>query len=126
MHLTLLISYITFLTLLLCGFLFSVDGKILRPKVKVKVDPELLQLTRGVHKNKEGKHICEFFLVLASCNTIVPLLVDTSDPAVKLIDYLGESPDEQALAYGAAAYGFTLIERTSGYIVIDIQGHRQK
>ncbi|KAI9078500.1 hypothetical protein K1719_039525 [Acacia pycnantha] len=104
----------------------SVDGNILRPKVKVKVDPELLQLTRGGLKNKEGKHICEFFLVLAACNTIVPLLVDTSDPEVKLIDYQGESPDEQALTYGAAAYGFTLLERTSGYIVIDIQGERQK
>ncbi|XP_054789865.1 phospholipid-transporting ATPase 1-like [Prosopis cineraria] len=104
----------------------QVDGKILKPKMKVKVDPKLLHLTRGGFKNKEGKHICEFFLVLAACNTIVPLLLDTSDPAVKLIDYQGESPDEQALAYGAAAYGFTLIERTSGYIVIDIQGERQR
>jgi phospholipid-transporting ATPase len=56
----------------------------------------------------------------------VPLVVDTPDPTVKRIDYQGESPDEQALVYAAAAYGFMLIERTSGYIVIDIQGRRQR
>ena len=50
------------------------------------------------------------------------LSVDTPDPDVKLIDYQGESPDEQALAYSAAAYGFMLIERTSGHLVIDIHG----
>ncbi|KAL0413311.1 UNVERIFIED_CONTAM: Phospholipid-transporting ATPase 1 [Sesamum radiatum] len=38
----------------------------------------------------------------------------------------GESPDEQALVYAAAAYGFILIERTSGHIVIEIQGERQR
>lgn len=117
---------VAFFFFFLFSFFFSVDGKVLRPKMKVKVDKELLQLSRGGFKNKEGKQIHDFFLVLAACNTIVPLLVDTSDPTVKLIDYQGESPDEQALAYGAAAYGFTLIERTSGYIVIDIQGERQR
>ncbi|KAI5343062.1 hypothetical protein L3X38_010938 [Prunus dulcis] len=52
--------------------------------------------------------------------------MDTLDPNVKLVDYQGESPDEQALVYAAAAYGFMLIERTSGHIVIDIQGERQR
>jgi phospholipid-transporting ATPase len=56
----------------------------------------------------------------------VPLVVDTPEPDVKLLDYQGESPDEQALAYAAAAYGFMLIERTSGHIVIDIHGKRLK
>ncbi|KAJ6428709.1 hypothetical protein OIU84_020392 [Salix udensis] len=62
-----------------------------------------------------------------ACNTIVPLVVDdTSDSPVKLLDYQGESPDEQALAYAAAAYGFMLTERTSGHIAINIQGERQR
>ncbi|KAK7259700.1 hypothetical protein RIF29_25313 [Crotalaria pallida] len=104
----------------------QVDGKVLKPKMKVKVNPVLLQLSRSGLENKDGKQIYDFFLALAACNTIVPLVVDTSDPNVKLIDYQGESPDEQALAYAAAAYGFTLIERTSGHIVIDIQGERQR
>ncbi|KAL5190953.1 Phospholipid-transporting ATPase 1 [Glycine soja] len=104
----------------------EVDGKVFRPKMKVKVNPELLQLSRSGLQNVEGKRIHDFFLAMATCNTIVPLVVDTPDPDVKLIDYQGESPDEQALAYAAAAYGFMLTERTSGHIVIDIHGQRQK
>ena len=93
--------------------------------MKVKVNPELLRLSKSGLNNTEGREIYDFFLALAACNTIVPLVVDT-DPTTKLIDYQGESPDEQALAYAAAAYGFMLIERTSGHIVIDIHGERQR
>ncbi|KAF1885381.1 hypothetical protein Lal_00029270 [Lupinus albus] len=107
-------------------YFVQVDGKVLKPKLKVKVNPELMQLSKSGSGSKEGKWIYDFLLALAACNTIVPLEVDTSDPTVKLIDYQGESPDEQALAYAAAAYGFMLIERTSGYIVIDIHGERQR
>lgn len=102
------------------------DGKVLRPKMKVKTDPELLQFARNGKETQEGSHVHDFFLALAACNTIVPLIVDTPDPTVKLIDYQGESPDEQALVYAAASYGFMLIERTSSHIVIDIQGERQR
>ncbi|CAJ1958657.1 unnamed protein product [Sphenostylis stenocarpa] len=111
---------------LFCVIICLVDGKVFRPKMKVKVNPELLQLARSEFLNLEGKRIHDFFLALATCNTIVPLVVDSPDPDVKLMDYQGESPDEQALAYAAAAYGFMLIERTSGHIVIDIHGQRQK
>ncbi|KAH1045971.1 hypothetical protein J1N35_036755 [Gossypium stocksii] len=108
------------------GYFVKVDGKILRPKMKVKTDPELLQFARNGKETQEGSHVHDFFLALAACNTIVPLIVDTPDPTVKLIDYQGESPDEQALVYAAASYGFMLIERTSGHILIDIQGERQR
>ncbi|XP_039060422.1 phospholipid-transporting ATPase 1-like isoform X1 [Hibiscus syriacus] len=108
------------------GYFVEVDGKILRPKMVVKTDPELLQFARSGKDTKEGSHVHDFFLALAACNTIVPLIVDTPDPTLKLIDYQGESPDEQALVYAAAAYGYMLIERTSGHIVIDIQGERQR
>ncbi|KAK0592320.1 hypothetical protein LWI29_017186 [Acer saccharum] len=108
------------------GYTVQVDGRILRPKMKVKVDPNLLRLSTSGKDSKEGKHVHDFFLALAACNTIVPLLIDTSDPNVKLIDYQGESPDEQALVYAAATYGFMLIERTSGHIVIDVQGERKR
>lgn len=103
------------------------DGKILQPKMEVKVDPQLLELSRSGKDVKGAKHVHDFLLALAACNTIVPLVVDdTSDSPVKLLDYQGESPDEQALAYAAAAYGFMLTERTSGHIVINIQGERQR
>ncbi|KAB1201997.1 Phospholipid-transporting ATPase 1 [Morella rubra] len=108
------------------GYSAQVDGKVLRPKMTVKTDPGLLQVAKSGNDAKEGKHVYDFFLALAACNTIVPIVVDTSDPAVKMVDYQGESPDEQALVYAAAAYGFMLIERTSGHIVIDIQGERQR
>ncbi|KAF3434340.1 hypothetical protein FNV43_RR25443 [Rhamnella rubrinervis] len=108
------------------GYSVQVDGKILTPKMKVKTEKELLQLSKIGKETNEGKHVHDFFLALAACNTIVPLITDSSDPNVKLIDYQGESPDEQALVYAASAYGFVLIERTSGHIVIDIQGQRQR
>lgn len=91
----------------------------------VKVDQELLNLSKMNHTD-EGRHVHDFFVALAACNTIVPITVETSDPAVKLIDYQGESPDEQALVYAAASYGFMLVERSSGHIIIDIQGERQR
>ncbi|CAN1139886.1 Phospholipid-transporting ATPase 1 [Linum perenne] len=108
------------------GYSVKVDGATVRPKMKVKVDPQLLQVLSGRSRTDEFIHIRDFFLALAACNTIVPLVVDTSDPLSKLMDYQGESPDEQALAYAAAAYGFMLIERTSGHIVIDVLGERQR
>ncbi|KAG4970380.1 hypothetical protein JHK85_036801 [Glycine max] len=45
-------------------------------KMKVKVNPELLQLSRSGLQNVEGKRIHDFFLTLATCNTIVPLVVE--------------------------------------------------
>ncbi|KAF5779286.1 putative P-type phospholipid transporter [Helianthus annuus] len=108
------------------GYSIQVNGQVWRPKMKVEVDKELLELSKDGNNTEAGKHIYDFFLALAACNTIVPIVVDTPDPAEKLVDYQGESPDEQALVYAAAAYGFMLMERTSGHIVIDIQGERQR
>ncbi|GAB2277741.1 Alanine--tRNA ligase [Dionaea muscipula] len=108
------------------GYSVQVDQQVFRPKMKVEVDTELQVLARGGKETDEGKHIHDFFLALAACNTIVPIVTDTDDPTVKLIDYQGESPDEQALVYAAAAYGFMLIERTSCDIVIDVQGEKQR
>ncbi|CAH2074095.1 unnamed protein product [Thlaspi arvense] len=85
-----------------------------------------MRLTRNGHATVEAQRANEFFLSLAACNTIVPIVTNTSDPNVKLVDYQGESPDEQALVYAAAAYGFLLIERTSGHIVINVRGEMQR
>lgn len=92
----------------------------------VRTDAQLLKLLNNDSSNEEAKLALEFFLALAACNTIVPLVLDTRDPRQKLIDYQGESPDEQALAYAAASYGIVLVERTSGYVVIDVLGDRQR
>ncbi|KAK8957280.1 Phospholipid-transporting ATPase 1 [Platanthera zijinensis] len=108
------------------GVSVVVDEQIWKPKVNVKTDPALHTLLRNGEGTEAGDKAREFFLALATCNTIVPILTETDDNAVRLIDYQGESPDEQALVYAAAAYGFVLIERTSGHVVVDVIGQRQR
>ncbi|XP_062211114.1 phospholipid-transporting ATPase 1-like isoform X3 [Phragmites australis] len=103
------------------------DGVVLRPKTAVKTDPKLVALLKdGAGAKADSAR--DFFLTLATCNTIVPIVIDggTADPGVRLVEYQGESPDEQALVYAAAAYGYTLVERTSGHIIIDVFGTRQR
>ncbi|URE10001.1 phospholipid-transporting ATPase [Musa troglodytarum] len=104
----------------------SVDGQVWRPKATVNTDRKLLRLLETERHTEAGLHAVGFFLALATCNTIVPRVLDTSDPGVKLIDYQGDSPDEQALVYAAAASGFVLLGRTSGHITIDVLGERQR
>ncbi|KAF0917505.1 hypothetical protein E2562_020617 [Oryza meyeriana var. granulata] len=109
-----------------CGHSVVVNDLLWTPKMAVKTDPQLLKLLKGGGTDEETKLVLEFFLALAACNTIVPLVLDTRDSKQKLIDYQGESPDEQALVYAAASYGIVLVERTSGYVVIDVLGDRQR
>ncbi|WOL06809.1 hypothetical protein Cni_G15543 [Canna indica] len=104
----------------------SVNGETWRPKTSVKIDPEMMSALKGEKGTEKAIYARDFFLALATCNTMVPILVDTPEPSQKLVDYQGESPDEQALVYAAAAYGFMLVERTSGHIVIDILGERRR
>ncbi|KAL0911585.1 hypothetical protein M5K25_019738 [Dendrobium thyrsiflorum] len=108
------------------GVSVIVEGKLCKPKMKVKTDPKLVDVLRNGKGTEEGDRAQNFFLALATCNTIVPIFAETSDPTEKLIDYQGESPDEQALVYAAAAYGFVLVERASGHIVVEVSGQRQR
>jgi phospholipid-transporting ATPase len=103
----------------------AVDGVLIRPKTSVKTDPKLTALLKDGTGAMAGR-ARDLFLALATCNTIVPIIEDTADPAAKLLEYQGESPDEQALVYAAAAYGHTLVERTSGHIIVDVFGTRQR
>ncbi|KAK6266438.1 hypothetical protein QUC31_017275 [Theobroma cacao] len=102
-------------------------------KSEISIDSELLDM---LHKDLPGDERIaahEFFLTLAACNTVIPIVSqDTSSghgrseswEDVEAIDYQGESPDEQALVSAASAYGYTLFERTSGHIVVDINGNK--
>ncbi|KAG6744392.1 hypothetical protein POTOM_053112 [Populus tomentosa] len=102
-------------------------------KSTIPVDSELLEL---LHKDLVGDERIvahEFFLALAACNTVVPIRTHDGFSSstdcqfsedVETIDYQGESPDEQALVAAASAYGYTLFERTSGHIVIDVNGEK--
>lgn len=98
----------------------------LRPKTAVKTDPKLVALLKD-GAGATADRARDFFLTLATCNTIVPMIVaDEAAAGARLLEYQGESPDEQALVYAAAAYGYTLVERTSGHITVDVFGSRQR
>lgn len=102
-------------------------------KSEIGVDSELLALLHKDLGGDERSAAHEFFLTLAACNTVIPILIQSqssscteseADEDVEAIDYQGESPDEQALVSAASAYGYTLFERTSGHIVIDVNGEK--
>ncbi|CAK7343542.1 unnamed protein product [Dovyalis caffra] len=102
-------------------------------KSTIAVDSELLEL---LHKDLVGDERIvahDFFLALAACNTVIPIRTcdgfsSCTDSQffedADTMDYQGESPDEQALVSAASAYGYTLFERTSGHIVIDVNGEK--
>ncbi|KAF5471430.1 hypothetical protein F2P56_008222 [Juglans regia] len=102
-------------------------------KSEVSVDSALMAL---LHKDVVGDERIaahEFFLTLAACNTVIPIITHGTSSScingefhedVEAIDYQGESPDEQALVSAASAYGYTLFERTSGHIVVDVNGEK--
>ncbi|KAF8779701.1 hypothetical protein HU200_002347 [Digitaria exilis] len=71
-----------------------------------KMGVPLVKLIRDGGDTEQGRQTREFFLALATCNTIVPMVTDGPDPRKKVIDYQGESPDEQALVSAAAAKSF--------------------
>ncbi|GAA0166956.1 primary active transporter [Lithospermum erythrorhizon] len=95
---------------------------------EITTDPELMEL---LHKNLTGEERItahEFFLTLAACNTVIPIVTGSesfgTDDLGGVIDYQGESPDEQALVSAASAYDYTLFERTSGHISVDVNGEK--
>ncbi|KAL9428602.1 hypothetical protein AB3S75_030563 [Citrus x aurantiifolia] len=99
-------------------------------KSEISVDSKLMELLSKDLVGDERIAAHEFFLTLAACNTVIPIPSPSRSSGctngllenVEAIDYQGESPDEQALVSAASAYGYTLFERTSGHIVIDING----
>ncbi|KAJ8753931.1 hypothetical protein K2173_000185 [Erythroxylum novogranatense] len=101
-------------------------------KSPISVDSELMQLLHNDVVAEERIAAHEFFLTLAACNTVIPICSRhmssaterQHDDEVESIEYQGESPDEQALVSAASAYGYTLFERTSGHIVIDVNGEK--
>lgn len=98
-----------------------------RLKSEIFPNSELMKLLYKDLYGEEKIAAHDFFLTLAACNTVIPIVVEcpssgldcTPGDSHKSIGYQGESPDEQALVAAASAYGYTLFERTSGHIVID-------
>ena len=89
----------------------------------------LLGLLETDELTPNKKALQEFFLVLAICNTVVPIKVDekvSMDQRFPNIEYQAESPDEQALVTAAAAYGYVLMERSTKHVVVEVQGELQR
>ncbi|KAL6902032.1 hypothetical protein ACP4OV_004908 [Aristida adscensionis] len=101
-----------------------------KAKSLINVDSALMALLNRPLVGDERLAAHDFFLTLAACNTVIPVSTEISFDLtnevneIGAIDYQGESPDEQALVTAASAYGYTLVERTTGHIVIDVQGER--
>ncbi|KAF3777253.1 Phospholipid-transporting ATPase 1 [Nymphaea thermarum] len=101
-----------------------------KTKAEIKIDAELVSLLQKGLVGEERKAAHEYFLTLAACNTVIPIITQNAasengaSVVDEVVDYQGESPDEQALVSAACAYGYTLTERTSGHLVIDIHGER--
>uniref|UniRef100_A0A2C9VH13 Phospholipid-transporting ATPase n=1 Tax=Manihot esculenta TaxID=3983 RepID=A0A2C9VH13_MANES len=102
-------------------------------KSTLAVDSDLMKLLHKDLVEDERITAHDFFLTLAACNTVIPIRTcDKSSSCadtgchedVETVAYQGESPDEQALVSAASAYGYTLYERTSGHIVIDVNGEK--
>ncbi|KAI4975522.1 hypothetical protein ZWY2020_049129 [Hordeum vulgare] len=58
----------------------------LRPKTTVKTDPRLTALLKD-GTGAKASHASDLFLALVTCNTIVPIVEDTVNPAAKLVEY---------------------------------------
>ncbi|KAJ3699609.1 hypothetical protein LUZ61_003314 [Rhynchospora tenuis] len=98
-------------------------------KSEISIDSELARLLQRDLVGEERIAAHEFFLTLAACNTVIPVPLD--DPfgghsEAQSIEYQGESPDEQALVTAASAYGYRLVERTTGHLAIDVHGERTR
>ncbi|XP_072997233.1 phospholipid-transporting ATPase 1-like [Typha latifolia] len=109
----------------------SLGGQNRKLKSEINVDLNLKALLRKGLVDKERLAAHEFFLTLAACNTVIPMMTTSSassaqDHETEAINYQGESPDEQALVTAASAYGYTLIERTTGHILVDINGEKTR
>ncbi|GJN07993.1 hypothetical protein PR202_ga25876 [Eleusine coracana subsp. coracana] len=102
--------------------------RIWAPKILVNTDTDLVKLIRA-DDTEQGKYAREFFLALATCNTIVPMTSDGPDPnTTKIVTTTRASRRTTSRRWSLppAAYGFVLVERTSGHIVIDVLGEKQR
>ncbi|KAK9875763.1 hypothetical protein WA026_009559 [Henosepilachna vigintioctopunctata] len=69
----------------------------------------------------QAELIAELLVMLAVCHTVIPEKLDNE----KLI-YHAASPDERALVYGAANYGYRFLNRTPEYVEISAMGRIER
>ncbi|KAH9612651.1 hypothetical protein KSS87_018185 [Heliosperma pusillum] len=90
-------------------------------KSQVDVDSELLELLH-ISSEKNGRiEAQEFFLTLAVCSTVIPILKQSETGDADAIDYQGESPNEQALVPQHLLMGILFLNAPLG-ISLDVLG----
>lgn len=127
------IRYYISLAYILCCNAEVIEGPKKKSNSAINVDPDLLALLQSGAQGEERYSAHNFFLTLAACNTVIPMIkkslslnLDDKVTDAGAIDYQGESPDEQALVAAASAYGYALLERTTGHVVVNVSGKRTR
>lgn len=83
------------------------------------VSQEFAAHLRGAAGEEQAKANSHFMLALALCHTVLPDRISEDPPR---IDFKAQSPDEAALVATARDCGFTLLERTSKGVRLNVQG----
>ncbi|XP_060531020.1 probable phospholipid-transporting ATPase IA isoform X2 [Cylas formicarius] len=79
----------------------------------------MIQHLREDHKNAD--RIKDLLVVLSVCHTVIPEKMGDGQ-----ILYHAASPDERALVYGAAGFGYVFESRTPDYVEIDALGVKER
>jgi len=74
---------------------------------------------RGSSGEEQAKANAHFMLVLALCHTVLPDRISEDPPTV---DFKAQSPDEAALVATARDCGYSLVDRSTHGVTINLQG----
>ncbi|XP_035892780.1 probable phospholipid-transporting ATPase IA isoform X4 [Anopheles stephensi] len=91
----------------------------------VEETPAQSRLVQNILKNhRTAPTIREFLTLMAICHTVIP----EKQPGDSLNDihYHAASPDERALVYGAAKFGYVFHTRTPAYVEIEALGVQER
>lgn len=73
----------------------------------------------GASSEEQAKANAHFMLVLALCHTVLPDRISEDPPT---IDFKAQSPDEAALVATARDCGYSLVNRTTHGVTVNVQG----
>ncbi|XP_077289353.1 ATPase phospholipid transporting 8A1 isoform X2 [Arctopsyche grandis] len=99
----------------------SIAENIYTPPSSLETLDTCLLYQNLIQKHPTASVIREFMVLLAVCHTVIPEKNDDLE-----INYHAASPDERALVYGAAKFGFVFDVRTPHFVEITVMGEREK
>ncbi|KAI5810829.1 hypothetical protein BZA77DRAFT_254260 [Pyronema omphalodes] len=78
---------------------------------------------RGMSGEEQAQANNHFMLVLALCHTVLPDRLSDDPPRV---DFKAQSPDEAALVATARDCGYSLVDRTTHGVTVNVQGEEKE